>query len=165
VPAGTLEWGCATTAAHAIDTVLAPAFFLASRRQDRYPHGGWAPSTDQDADGFAEGVETAARILTAVVVDTPPDVRSIIWRRPNPELRPPADFVPRGGIELVLHAHDVCAGLGVPFDPPADAMDRLRRHVVDWPYWTSGPPWSALSLVGDPWEALLASSGRAREPT
>jgi hypothetical protein len=32
-PAGTLEWSCARTADHAVDTLFAPAFFLASRRQ------------------------------------------------------------------------------------------------------------------------------------
>ena len=127
VPAGTLEWSCVTTADHAIDTVLAPAFFLASRLQDRYPVGDWVPPHLIGMQSFAEGVETATRILPAVVRDTPADVRSIIWRSPDPELRPPVDLVPRGGVELVLHAHDVCAGLGVSFDPPADAMDRLRR--------------------------------------
>lgn len=39
-PAGTLEWSCARTADHAVDTVFAPAFFLASRRQDAYPDMG-----------------------------------------------------------------------------------------------------------------------------
>ena len=29
-PAGTLEWSCTRTAVHVVDTVLAPAFFLAS---------------------------------------------------------------------------------------------------------------------------------------
>ena len=161
VPAGTLEWSCAKTAAHTVDTVLAPAFFLASRRRDRYPDGEWRLPSGADAEGFATGLELATRILTAVVRDTPADVRSIIWRQPEPVLRPPADFVPRGGVELVLHAHDVCAGLGVSFAPPADAMDRLRHHVEDWPYWTDGPPWAPLSLSGDPWEDLLRSAGRS----
>ena len=103
--------------------------------------GGRLPS-GADSEAFAAGLELATRILTAVVRDTPADVRTIIWRQPEPVLRPPADFVPRRGVELVLHAHDVCAGLGVSFAPPADAMDRLRHHVEDWPYWTDGPPWA-----------------------
>ena len=35
VPAGTLEWSCTHTADHAVDTLLAPAFNLASRLEDR----------------------------------------------------------------------------------------------------------------------------------
>ena len=37
VQAGTLEWTCTATADHAIDTVLAPAFFLAPRKLESYP--------------------------------------------------------------------------------------------------------------------------------
>ena len=161
VPAGTLTWTCAATASHAIDCVLAPAFFLASRLQDHYPVGGWSIPDDATPDQYVEGLETATRVTVAVVRQTPPDVRSIIWRRPQPELRGPADFPPRSAVELALHAHDVCAGLGVPFAPPEDVADRLRRHVVDWPYWSGGPPWSPLALTGDPWADLLSSSGRA----
>ena len=40
--AGTLEWSCTRTADHAVDTILAPAFFLASRKLDGYPALGGA---------------------------------------------------------------------------------------------------------------------------
>ena len=100
-------------------------------------------------------------MTNAVIAAAGPDVRSIIWRRPRPEVRGPADFVPRAAMELALHGHDVAAGLGVPYVPPADLCDRLRRHTADWPYWSSGPPWTALSMADDPWHDLLASSGRA----
>jgi hypothetical protein len=62
---------------------------------------------------------------------------------------------------LALHGHDVCSGLGVRLEPPADAIDRLRRHCADWPYWSSGAPWRTPALSGEPWPDLLASSGRA----
>lgn len=39
-PAGSLDWSCTDTAVHVVDTVLAPAFFLASRKQDDYPGFG-----------------------------------------------------------------------------------------------------------------------------
>ena len=91
--------------------------------------------TIRRAAQLVEGLRTATNILAAVVTVARPDVRAIIWLRPEPETRPPADFVPRAGLELVLHAHDVCAGLGVSFEPPADLCERLREHTRDWPMW------------------------------
>lgn len=161
VRAGTLDWSCARTADHAVDTVLAPAFFLASRRQAGYPdYGVSTPGPDASPESLAESLETATRILVAVVTAAPPATRATIWRRPAPEVRGPWDFVPRAGLELVLHAHDVAAGLGLDFVPPADVCDRLRRHTADWPHWGS-PGWPPLTLDGDPWADLLAASGRA----
>lgn len=158
-PAGTLDWSCTATADHTVDTVLAPAFFLASRKLDGYP--AFEPSTLGAAPSvpdLVEGLMTAARILTAVVTTAPPDARARIWNRP-PETRGPADFVPRAGLELILHAHDVCTGLGVPFMPPAPLVGRLREHTRDWPFWRS-PGWAPLTPHGDPWVDLLRSSGR-----
>ena len=163
-PAGTLDWSCRRTADHVADTLLAPAFFLASRRQDDYPPYGVAtagPSADPAI--LVEAVQTAARILGAVVAVTDPDVTAVIWRRPAPERRGPADFVPRGGLELALHAHDVCAGIGVEFRPPEPVSEHLRDHTRDWPHWTS-PGWRPLDMTGDAWDDLLRSSGRAVGP-
>jgi hypothetical protein len=61
---------------------------------------------------------------------------------------------------LILHAHDVCAGLGVPLVPPADACARLRDHTHGWPHWT-GPGWRPPPTTDDPWHDLLVGSGRA----
>jgi hypothetical protein len=159
-PAGTLEWSCARTADHTVDTVLAPAFFLASRRQDDYPgYGEFGVGPGASPDVLAEAVETAARILAAVAAATDPGVRAVIWRRPQVTTRGPDDFPPRGALELILHGHDVCSGLGVPFQPPAGLCDRLRHHTRDWPHWAS-PGWQALTLDGDPWADLLRASGR-----
>jgi hypothetical protein len=117
------------------------------------------PGPDAAPEVLAEAVETAARILAAVVTAAGPDVRAVIWRRPRVETRGPADFVPRGALELMLHAHDVCTGLGVPFVPPAELCERLRRHTRDWPHWRS-PGWAPLTLAGDPWDDLLRAAGR-----
>ena len=159
-PAGTLRWSCARTADHAVDAVLAPAFFLASRRTDDYPaYGVSTPGDDAPPALLAEALETAVRIVAAVVAEADPGVRAVIWRLPQVEVRPPVDFPPRAGLELILHGHDVCAGLGVPFAPPADVCERLRHHTAGWPHWRS-PGWSPLSLDGDPWADLLAAAGR-----
>ncbi|HEX2382596.1 MAG TPA: hypothetical protein VHI95_08180 [Acidimicrobiales bacterium] len=159
VAAGTLEWSCTRTAAHAVDTVIAPAMFLASRYVDHYPAGELTFGDEPTPGQLVEGLRTATNILAAVVTVAEPEVRAIIWLRPEPETRPPADFVPRAGLELILHAHDVCAGLGVPFEPPADLCGRLREHTREWPMWKL---WSELPCTDDPWGDLLAASGRRR---
>ena len=158
--AGTLDWTCSATADHAIDCVIAPAFFLASRKQDSYPeYGVFRPGPDARPELYIEALPTATRILTAVVAAADPSTRAIIWRRPAPETRPPADFVPRGALELVLHAHDVCAGLGVAFDPPDDLCERLITHTIDWPMWDLGG-WTRPAPRARSWAELRRATGR-----
>lgn len=165
VPAGTLEWSCLTTADHAVDCVYAPAFFLASRRTDGYPEAGGNLTLGPDATParLVESLAIATRILAAVVRDSPADDGAVIFRRPEVVIARPEDFAPRGALELILHAHDVCTGLGVPFEPPADLARRLREHTRPWPMWTLA--WTGLRHTDDPWGDLLASSGRSRQET
>ena len=110
------------------------------------------------------GLETAARILVAVVAAAGPDARAAIWRRPEVEVRGPADFPPRAGLELALHGHDVCAGLGVPLVPPPEVIGRLCRHTAGWPMWGM-LGWSSPGTSGDPWAALLTAAGRVPRTT
>jgi len=164
-PAGALDWSCAHTADHTVDTVLAPAFFLASRRQDDYPpYGNFTAGPDAGPEVLAEALEAAARILAGVVATTDADVRAVIWRFPEVERRGPDDFVPRGALELILHAHDISTGLDLGFAPPTELCERLRAHTQQWPHWGS-PGWSALTVVGDPWADLLLASGRPPSAT
>jgi hypothetical protein len=159
-PAGTLDWTCAATADHTVDTVFAPALFLASRNQSAYPsYGILTPGADAEPAVLVEALRTATRILTAVVAAAEPEATAVIWRRPQVQVRGRADFPPRAGLELALHAHDVSLGLGVPFEPPAALCDRLRRHTQRWPHW-GAPGWSALRLEDEPWPDLLRASGR-----
>ncbi len=161
VRAGTLEWSCTRTADHAVDTVLAPAFFLASRKLDAYPALGGADfSVGPDATplDLIEGLATATRILVAVIATAEPSARAVIRLRPQVQVAGPADFAPRGGLELILHAHDVCCGLDVPFAPPADICHRLREHTRTWPMWDG--PGNELGTTDDPWRDLLIGSGR-----
>ncbi|HVM53966.1 MAG TPA: hypothetical protein VM262_12280 [Acidimicrobiales bacterium] len=162
VSAGTLEWSCTATADHAVDCVYAPAFFLASRRQDRYPEAGGDLTMGAEATParLVESLQIATRILVAVVHDADPDVRAVIFRRPQVLTAAPEDFLPRGALELILHAHDVCVGLDVAFEPPAGLCHRLREHTRPWPMWTQG--WNGLARTDDPWGDLLTSSGRRR---
>jgi hypothetical protein len=158
--AGTLDWTCLATADHAVDCVYAPAFFLASRRTDRYPDMGADMSLGDTATPrqLVERLSVATRVLAGVVRDAAPDSRSVIFRRPSVLLGAPTDFVPRGALELILHGHDVCAGLGVQFTPPTALTRRLREHTRPWPLWTVA--WNGLPDTDDPWDDLLVASGR-----
>jgi hypothetical protein len=165
VPAGTLEWTCIKTAVHAVDTVLAPAIFLASRKQDSYPELNWNWNTLMEPgarpEQLVEGLETATRILTAVIDAAPPGTRAVIRRRPEIQTAGAEDFAPRAGLELILHAHDVCSGLAIEFEPPSDVSARLREHTRNWP--VAYGNWAELRSTEDPWGDLIDASGRTRQ--
>lgn len=160
--AGSLTWSCLATADHAVDCVYAPAFFLASRRTDAYPEIGLNLELGETAtpERLVESLRIATHVLTGVVGAADPSVRAVIFRRPEILVAPPSDFLPRAAVELILHAHDVCAGLGVPFEPPAELCLQLREHTRPWPMWTIA--WHGLDQTDDPWGDLLRGSGRLR---
>src|SRR4051812_14604932 len=91
-PAGTLEWSCTKTADHAVDSVLAIAFFLASRKLDGYPEWGWGELTmgeDPPPAHLVDGLEAVARVLSALVAAVPPGTRATLRRRPAVETGDP----------------------------------------------------------------------------
>jgi hypothetical protein len=161
-PAGTVGWSCARTADHAVDSVHAVALSLAARRTDGYPEW-WGPLTmgpDPQPRDLVDGIAAAARLLSAVVATTEPSVRATIWLRPRVEVRGPGDFPAEGALELLLHGHDVAAGLGVPLAPPSGPCERLLAHTAGWPHWRA-PGWSEPQPgSGDPWAELLRAAGR-----
>ena len=156
-PAGTLEWTCLATADHTVDCVFSYALFLASRRQDDYPNWGELHALpDATAGDMVEGLRAVATMLSAVIRTAPTDTRAILFLRPQSTTGTPQDFAARGGHELILHAHDVCSGLGVAFDPPADLCARLLLHTAAWMREEPADP------TGNPWHDLLTRSGRPR---
>ena len=142
--------------------MYAPAFFLASRERDEYPSVGLDLTLGPTADvaRLLQSLTISTRLLAGVVNDTPADVRAVIFLRPEVLIAPPKDFAPRGALELILHAHDVCSGLGVRFEPPTDLCHRLREHTRPWRLWTFG--WDGLGQSEDPWADMLEGSGRHR---
>ena len=159
--AGTLEWSCTKTADHAYDATLAIGMFLASRRQDHYPDlAEFTAGADPTSEQLIDAIRVAGRLVAGVVAITPNDVIAIIHRNPS-KTAPPQDFAPRAALELVLHGHDVAAGLQVEFEPPADVCARLRDHTRDWRHWQGGA-WAPLQFTDDPWGDIVAGSGRAR---
>jgi hypothetical protein len=161
-PAGTLEWSCTATADHALDCVFAPAVFLASRRTDRYPDMPiFTAGTDATVTQLVESLEVMCRLVVDVVDGAAPDVRAVLFSGTEPTLGAPADFVPRAGLELILHAHDVCAGLGVDYEPDSDLARHMRDHTSGWSMWTTAFG-RELAHTEDPWGDLLLAAGRHR---
>jgi hypothetical protein len=156
VPAGTLEWSCHRTADHLVDCVFSYGLFLASGKRDGYPRFGelHALPGASPAD-LGDGLRAVLAMLCATIGAAPPTAEAVIWRRPVLTLGAPADFAARGGLELVLHGHDVCSGLGVAYEPDADACRRLFAHTADWP--GHAVP---VSPTDDIWGDLLTRSGR-----
>ena len=161
-PAGTLTWTCLATADHAVDCVYAPAFFLASRRTDRYPQVGLDLTLGVQATPalLVESLQIATHLLTGAVRNADPDTRAVIFGPPHLHTAAPDDFVPRAALELALHAHDVGRGLGRPLELAPAAAERLREHTRPWPIWNL--VWDELPETDDPWGDLLTGSGRHR---
>ena len=155
--AGTLEWSCLETADHTIDCIFSYAFFLASTRQDAYPPFGELHALPgAGPSDLLDGLRAVTTMLWSVIVTAAPDDRAILFQGARSETGTPPDFAARGGLELILHAHDVCAGLEVVFVPPPELCDRLWHHTDGWP----GQGSAATS--DDRWADLLARSGRPR---
>jgi hypothetical protein len=158
VPAGTLEWSCHRTADHLVDCVFSYALFLASGKRDGYPRFGEVHAVTGAGPGdLVDGLRAVLTMLTAVIGTAPSSAEAVIWRRPAVTLGRPVDFAARGGLELVLHGHDVCSGLGVPYEPDADACRRLWAHTADWP----GHHHEVVATT-DAWADVIERSGRPR---
>lgn len=112
-----------------------------------------------DPRRLIESLTIATRLLVAVVRDAPADARAAIFRGPAVAVAGPPDFPPRAALELILHAHDVCLGLGVPFEPAPTLCEHLREHTRPWPVWAY---WGELPRTDDPWGDLLVASRRHR---
>jgi hypothetical protein len=156
VPAGSLEWSCLFTADHTIDCVFSYALFLGSRKQDTYPNFGELHALpDATPADMIDGLRAVNAMLSGVIAIAPPDATANIFGG-LPTVGGPADFAARGADELILHGHDVCAGLGLALDPPADVCRRLLDHTATW------PGIAAVERTDDPWGDLLLRSGRSR---
>jgi hypothetical protein len=152
--AGTLGWTCDRTARHALDSVWAPAIFLASRRTTAYPPLELSVASEATPDDYHECLRAVVNTVVGVVSTMAPDVQAIIRRRPV-ETAGPDDFPARSALELILHTYDIATGLRLPFDPPRELTDPLFEHTTNWPR-------ENVALHGDSWSDLLATRGRPR---
>jgi hypothetical protein len=163
--AGTLDWDCWETVEHMSDDLFAYAAQLGPRDpglaspvpfrcEPRRPAGpALAISADRDAgpEGLLQVFEATGAMLAAMVAASPAD--------PTGDQQPfgvadPDRFAAAVGVaEVLLHSHDVCAGLGAGFQPPGGLCRRVLGRLFP------GAPTDA-----EPWRTLLWATGRAELP-
>jgi hypothetical protein len=163
VPAGTLEWSCWETLEHTADDLFAYAMQLAPKQppQDTHTPVAWrrqregGPGSAIFADpaagnpGLLQVLDGCATLLIAVVRTAPSHARAHhIFGVSDPE-----GFAAMGVVEVLVHMHDVAAGLDLPWTPSADLCDRvLQRLFPEAPQGT------------DRWPTLLWACGRGELP-
>lgn len=155
VPAGALTWDCWETAEHLVDDLFSYAVQLASERADidvpfRYtqetensPFNAVRADRAEGVEGLLVTLRSAAGLLYAVTASKPAGARAHhVFGVSDPE-----GFAAMGVVEILLHTHDLAAGLGIDgYEPPADLCARiLHRLFPDAPADT--PPWPTLLWV------------------
>ncbi|MEU3460601.1 hypothetical protein ABZ721_11675 [Streptomyces sp. NPDC006733] len=161
--AGSLEWDCWETVEHLSDDLFAYAAQLGPRTpplesevpfvwESRRPGG---PKNAVHADrtagaaGLLQVLEACGALLVAMVRTSPAHTRA----HHGFGVSDPEGFAAMGIVETLVHTHDLAAGLGLDWTPPADICARvLARLFPEAPDTT------------EPWPTLLWATGRAELP-
>jgi hypothetical protein len=163
VPAGDLEWSCWETLEHTADDLFSYAMQIAPANPPTDTHtpiawrrereGGPASVIFADpAGGNAGLIQVLAgcgTLLSAVVRVLPENVRAHhVFGVSDPE-----GFAAMGVVEVLVHVHDVAAGLGLVWSPPAELADRILARLF-------------RNAPGDTdrWATLLWATGRGELP-
>ncbi|MEU9382696.1 GNAT family N-acetyltransferase, partial [Streptomyces sp. NPDC048279] len=151
VRAGGLDWNCHETAVHVADDLLAYAANLAGRAQDAYVPFELKLDDGTDNSGLLHVIETTGALLAAAVRTAPPGVRAF---HPYPfRSADRTGFAAMGIAEVLLHTHDMAAGLDIAYRP----SEELAASVLEvlFPHVQPGPT---------PWATLLWATGRGELP-
>jgi hypothetical protein len=144
--AGVLEWTCSETLQHLAALAYGPV--LAARMVSFRPLA-LQVRPDAAVDELLWATKVGMLILAEVARAAPPSVRAF-----HPAgMSDASGFVAMGMDELLVHTHDIAAGLGTEFVPD----DRLADLVTNRLF-----PWRPASA--DPWAALLWANGRQSLP-
>lgn len=157
VSAGGLEWSCRDTIEHVADDMVLYAALVTSRARSRYPR--MLVTLDEDARpaDYLEVLAASGRILSAVLRTMAPDVE--VWHTSG--LADSEAMAAMGVAELVLHAYDLCLGLGLAWTPPAGLSARVLARLFP----RVAPEEAAVDGRPAEWATLLWAAGRISTPT
>jgi hypothetical protein len=146
--AGDLNWTCQRTLDHIVDTLFFYAVMLATRATARP-----VPARDGDPSKSPAELltilESAAAILADVARAAPPGTRAF-----HPAgMTDPAGFLALGCEEMLIHTDDIAIGLGCPFSPPAELVERVLWRLFPW-----------APAGHEPWRTLKWACGRVALP-
>lgn len=149
VPAGGVRWSCGRTSVHIADDLVAYAAQLAARVPTGYLPFHLTPSRGTAPAGLLNLIEATGALLGTAVRTAPIDARGYHpWGMADAE-----GFAALGAAEVILHSHDIAAGLGVPYQPDLALCVRITARLF-----------RDLPGHADPWTLLLWATGRADLP-
>jgi len=147
VKAGDLDWDCRRTLGHANDALVWYAANLAMRSTHD------VDIVDFDRAGPVESMLStlvaSGYVLAAAAEGSPPGARGYH----GAGMADATGFLAMGCDETLVHAFDVCAGLGTAFRGPADIAAGIVERIFPW-----------APEHADPWERLLWCNGRTALP-
>lgn len=137
VKAGALDWTCWATAAHVAHDLLAYAAQVVARVADGYLPLHLVTDRDASPAQVLDVVGACGKLLGQVVASA--SEGSLAWHWGMSDA---SGFAAMGIAEVLVHTHDIAAGLGVAWSVP----DRLAGSVVDrlLPEAPSGKPSAVL---------------------
>lgn len=163
-PAGGLEWTCRETAAHVLDDLGSYAMQVSGSQgnADRaayVPLEEWEvapgrprflfwPEVSGGTAALVASLDAVGGLLEAVVAHVPDDRRG--WHPYG--VSDASGFAAMGVLELAVHTDDILRAQGRTFRLPDDVTRRVLRRLFP-----------GVAPGQDPWQALLAATGRAPE--
>ena len=148
LPAGDLNWDCRRTLDHIPDALALYASHLATAATSRLPRFRDGNPSASVPD-LLETVGAAAAVLAAVARAAPAGTCAF-----HPAgMADASGFLAMGCVETVIHTDDIARGLGLPFRPPDELVDRVLRRLFPW-----------APTAGDVWASLRWACGRAPLP-
>lgn len=146
--AGDLSWTCRRTLDHTIDTLLWYSGNLAMLATERRQH-----VRDGDPNGSIErlldALVSSCHILARVAEATPKNGRGYH----GAGMADATGFLAMGCNEILIHAYDICSGLGEGFNPPPNVCEQVVARIFPW-----------APKHDDAWERLLWCNGRLALP-
>ncbi|MFE3197347.1 hypothetical protein [Embleya sp. NPDC059237] len=148
-PAGDLDWDCWDTLVHVVGDLYGYAGQVASSRMDDYVPVDIHAEDDPTPAQMLYAVRAGGTILASVVTTQPDSNRAY-----HPYgVSDPDGFAAMGMVEVMVHMHDMAAGLGFDYRPDPEICARvLARMFPDAP------------AGFEPWPALLWCTGRTELP-